>query len=153
MGSYSQIDIEGAIGFALGENAALRISGVSNTRDGVFDSLSLGQEVGDQDRQAVRAQLAWQPNDSWDVLFRAYAGQSDAKPFPFKNVGFLNPNDILSPCAVPVDNLIPQNNPNCADSTGLHRYEDWEDIYNGLVHSEDVDTNAFHCAWTGATTC
>ena len=46
---------------------------------------------------------------------RAYAGQSDAKPFPFKNVGFLNPNDIFSPCAVPVDNLIPQNNPNCAD--------------------------------------
>ncbi|MGB1440161.1 MAG: TonB-dependent receptor domain-containing protein, partial [Luminiphilus sp.] len=144
VGSYSQIDIEGAIGFALGENAALRISGVSNTRDGVFDSLSLGQEVGDQDRQAVRAQLAWQPNDSWDVLFRAYAGQSDAKPFPFKNVGFLNPNDIFSPCAVPVDNLIPQNNPNCADSTGfVHRYEDWEDTYNGLVHSEDVDTNGF----------
>lgn len=152
VGSYSQIDIEGAIGFALGENAALRISGVSNTRDGVFDSLSLGQEVGDQDRQAVRAQFAWQPNDTWDVLLRAYAGQSDAKPFPFRNVGFLNPNDIFSPCAVPVDNLIPRNNPNCADSTGfVHQYDDWENTYNGLVHTEDVDTNGFSLRvdWSG----
>jgi len=144
IGSFSQFDVEGAIGFALGENAAIRLSGMSNTRDGVFDSLSAGEKVGDTDRQAMRAQLAWQPTDNLDVLVKAYAGQSDAKPVPFKNVGFLDPNNIFAPCSVPVDNLIPLNNPNCADSTGfVHQYGDWEDTFNGLVHREDVETDGF----------
>lgn len=143
-GSYSQFDIEAAVGFRLSDTAAVRIAGISNTRDGVFDSLSLGQEVGDEDRQAFRAQLSWQPTQSWDLLFKAYTGSSDAKPFPFKNVGFRDPADVSLLCSVPVDQLIPANNPNCADSTGfVHQYDDWEHVYNGLVHTEDLDVNGF----------
>ncbi len=144
VGRYGQFDVEGAIGFALGDSAAIRIAGVSNTRDGVFDSQTLGQEVGDTDRQAARVQLAWMPNDNLDVNLRAYYGQSDSNQIPFKNVGFLDPNNILAPCSVPVDDLIPQNNPNCADSSGfVHQYDEWEDTFNGLRHTEDIESNGF----------
>ena len=143
-GSFGQFDIEGAVGFALGETAAVRLAAVSRTRDGVFDNLSLGQDVGDTDRQAFRAQLLWQPNDNWTFLLKGYAGQGGGNPTPFKNVGFQDPTDPTLPCSVPMDQLIPQNNPNCVDSTGFnHQYNSWEDVYGGLKHREDLDVSGF----------
>jgi len=143
-GSFGQFDIEGAVGFALSDTAAVRFAAVSRTRDGVFDNLTLGQEVGDTDRQAFRGQFFWQPTDDWSFLLKGYAGQGGGNPTPFKNVGFLDPVDQSLPCSVPMDQLIPQNNPNCADSVGFnHQYNSWEDIYGGLKHREDLDVSGF----------
>ena len=144
IGSFSQFDIEGGVGFPLGETAAVRLAGVSNTRDGVFDNLTLGEDVGERDRQAFRGQLLWQPNESWDLLFRAYAGTAGGDPTPFKGVGFLDPNDVTSPCSVPMDQLIVQNSPNCADVSGfVNPNNNWEEVYGGLKHKEDLDVSGF----------
>ena len=61
VGRYSQLDIEGAVGFPLSDTVAVRIAGVSNTRDGAFNNVTLGEDVGERDRQGLRAQLSWIP--------------------------------------------------------------------------------------------
>lgn len=139
-GRYDQIDLEAGIGFALGENAAARVSAVSNTRDGVLDNVTLGTDVGDRDKQAVRGQILWQPSDDGELLLRVHAGQTESSPMPYKNVGFQDPNNTAAPCPVTADDRIPTNNPNCVDSSGFnHQYSGWEDVYGNLEHREDVD--------------
>lgn len=140
IGSYDQIDLEGAVGFPLGDKAAARISVVSNERDGVFNNRTTGEDVGSRQSQAARAQVLMQPNDAWELLLNVHGGISRGDPQPFKNVGFLDPNNLTAPCAVPLDDIIPQNNPNCADSSGfVHQYDDWEDVYGNLKHRENAD--------------
>ncbi len=143
-GSYSQFDLEGAIGLPLGDDVAVRLAAVSNTRDGVFDNLTLGRDAGERDRQAGRAQLLWNAGPDWELLFNVRAARGRGDPVPFKNVGFLDPNDLTAPCAVPVDDIIPQNNPNCADSSGfVHQYGDWEDVFGNLQHREELDITGY----------
>ncbi|MBT6208473.1 MAG: TonB-dependent receptor [Woeseia sp.] len=142
IGRFSQFDIEGGLGFAVSETAAFRVSATSNTRDGVFKNMTLGQDVGETDRMAARAHFLWQPSDNWEVLVTARTGRSDGDPMPFKNVGTLDPNDLTQPCSVPLDSIIPQNNPNCADSTGfVHQYSEWEQVFGNVRHHEDVETS------------
>ncbi|NKB35725.1 MAG: TonB-dependent receptor [Gammaproteobacteria bacterium] len=139
-GSFDQIDVEGAFGMALGDTAAMRVSLVSNKRDGVFDNLTTGEDVGETDKQAGRFQLLWEPNEDWSFLANVHGGVNRGDPYPFKMVGKQDPANPLVPCAVPLDQLQPQNNPNCVDSTGFNfQANDWEDVYGGTRHRENAD--------------
>lgn len=141
-GSHDQLDVEGAVGFPLGDKAALRFAAVSNTRDGPFNNITLGEDVGERDRQAARAQLLMLPSDTVELRLNLSAGSGGGDPVPFKDVGILDPNDLTMPCAVPADDIIPQNNPNCADSSGfVHQSGDWEDVFGGLKHREELDVS------------
>ena len=140
-GRFDQFDLEGGVGFAMGDKAAARIAVSSNIRDGSFDNLTLDKDTGGYQRQAIRGQLRIQPDASWDLLLNVHGGISRSNPEPFKNVGMHDPANRFAPCPVPYDDLIPQNNPNCVDSTGFnHQYRDWEDVYGNLEHTEDADS-------------
>ena len=139
-GRHDQFDIEGAVGIPLGENAAARVAFVSNIRDGVYDNLTLGKKEGGYSRQAGRVQLLMQPSDSMELLFNFHGGMSRDNPLPFKSVGTQDPNNVTAPCAVPLNDLIPQNNPNCIDSSGFnHRTDDWDENYGNMEFKEDID--------------
>lgn len=139
-GRYSQADIEGGLGFALGDSTAVRLSAVSNTRDGVFHDLVTGKATGNTDRQAGRAQLLWTPLDSLNVLFNVHGGRSHSQPSPVKSVGMQDPDDVMASCPVPPDQLLALNNPDCVDSLGFnHQYTSWEDVYGGTTPHEDVN--------------
>ncbi len=149
-GRFDQFDIEAGGGMALGENAAARIAVSSNISDGGFDNLTLDKDTGSYQRQAIRGQFRIQPDESWDLLLNVHGGISRSNPDPFKNVGLHDPANRFAPCPVPYDDLIPQNNPNCVDSTGFnHQYEDWEDVYGNLEHKENVDLwgTSFRAQW------
>ena len=139
-GRYDQFDVEGAFGMALGDTAAMRVSLVSNKRDGVFNNITTGEDVGETDKQAGRVQLLWEPNDDWSFLANVHGGVNRGDPFPFKNTGTRDPANPFAPCPVPADQLLPQNSPNCVDSTGFdHRVNDWEDVTGGQRHKENAD--------------
>jgi iron complex outermembrane receptor protein len=150
-GRYDQLDLEGAVGVALGDNAAARIAVSSNQRDGTFDNLTLDKAAGERDRQAWRAQLAWDATADLSLLLNFHGGVSNGEGRPWKNVGFLDPLApyvldpgtgafVPNPCSVPVDDLLVENNVNCADSSGfVHQYEEWEDVFNGLPLVEKLD--------------
>ena len=162
LGSHTQLDLEGAVGFPLGDKAALRFAAVSNTRDGPFNNLTRGEEAGERDRQAARAQLLMLPSDTVELLLNVKGGTAGGDPNPFKDVGTLDPNvqflpppgpdddPVPVPCPVPADDIIPQNNPNCADASGfVHQFEGWEDTFGGTQHQEDLDVfgASFRAIW------
>ncbi len=149
-GRYDQFDIEAGGGVALGENAAARIAFSSNIRDGVWNNQTLGKDTGNYQRQAMRGQFRVQPSDSLDLLFNVHGGISRSNPDPYKNVGLQDPANRLQRCSVPADDLVPQNNPNCVDSTGFnHQYQDWEDTFGNLEMKENVDLwgTSFRAEW------
>ena len=140
-GRHDQIDLEGAVGLPLGENAAARIAFVNNMRDGTYNNPTLGINEGSHSRQAGRAQLLLQPADEMELLFNFHGGMSRDNPTPFKSVGLQDPNDPSARCAVPESDLIPQNNPNCVDSSGFsHQFDDWDTAYGNMEFKEDVDS-------------
>ena len=139
-GRYDQFDIEAGGGMALGENAAARIAFSSNMNDGGFDNVTLDKDTGNYQRQAIRGQFRVQPGDNLDLLLNVHGGISRSNPEPYKNVGLQDPANRAAPCPVPADDIIPQNNPNCIDSTGFsHQYRDWEDGYSNMEMKENVD--------------
>ena len=149
-GRYDQFDIEAGGGVALGENAAARVAFSSNMRDGVWNNHTLGKDTGNYQRQAMRGQFRVQPGDSLDLLFNVHGGISRSNPDPYKNVGLQDPANRAAPCPVPADDLVPQNNPNCIDSTGFsHQYQDWEDAFGNLEMKENVDLwgTSFRAEW------
>ena len=149
-GRYEQFDIETGGGVALGEHAAARISFSSNIRDGAWNNHTLGKGTGNYQRQALRGQFRVLPGDSLDLLLSVHGGISRSNPDPYKAVGLQDPANRMMPCPVPADDIIPQNNPNCVDSTGFnHRYDDWEDTFGNLEMKENVDLwgTSFRAEW------
>ena len=149
-GRYDQFDIEAGGGVALGENAAARIAFSSNIRDGAWRNHTLGKDTGNYQRQALRGQFRVQPDASLDLLFNVHGGVSRSNPDPYKAVGLQDPANRAAPCPIPAQRLVPQNNPNCVDSTGFsHQYQDWEDTFGNLELKENVDLwgASFRAEW------
>ena len=141
-GRYDQVDAEGAIGIALGDKAAVRLSIISNQRDGVFDNITTGDDEGSTDRLAFRGQILLAPNDDWEILASYRYGRNRSDPRPYKMVGLLDPNDLTMPCPVPADQIIAENVPLCSDSLGnTHQVSDWEEVVGGFPHKEKIDAH------------
>src|SRR5690606_5174168 len=68
---FDRLELEGAIGGAVAPNLAVRIAGKTTQQSGGWQTNALtGEEVGDIDRSAVRAQILWTPTDRLDVLLK-----------------------------------------------------------------------------------
>ena len=139
-GRFDQIDVEAAVGFPLGRNAAARISLLSNDRDGAFDNLTTGRETFDRQLQAGRAQLLWLPTETLAVLIRAHGGVNRGSGVPTHAVGLLDPTDLTAPCPVPASQLTVENNPNCAVSSGfVPQRDDFNNVFGNRDPRTDLD--------------
>jgi len=91
VGSFNRRDLRGLFNLPLSEDLALSVAFASRNRDGyvhrvaypgwnnnevsdlrydkgLLDRLPNGNDLGNQDRQTIRAKLAWHPNDSLDAM-------------------------------------------------------------------------------------
>ena len=66
IGNFSRFDVRAAVNLPLSDVAALRLSGSSKQRDGFVDRVLVGDELGEENRQAFRAALSYAPNDFFD---------------------------------------------------------------------------------------
>ncbi|WP_085810034.1 TonB-dependent receptor [Sphingomonas sp. TZW2008] len=67
-GNYDFMRAEGAVNAPLGENAAFRLDGVWQQRDGYIKALTPGEpDMNDRDRWLLRGQLAFEPTDQLKV--------------------------------------------------------------------------------------
>ena len=140
-GRFDQLDFEAAVGVPLGDTTAMRIAIVSNNRDGAYDNLTLGQDTGTVEKQAIRMQFLWEPSESTSALLNLHGGRDDSEAVPFKNVGLMDPADPSQPCADAVSAHV-QDQPNCVDVTGYqHSYDNWPDVFGGMLHRQEVDSS------------
>ena len=67
-GNYNTWSLEGMVNYPLGENGALRVSGIIDRTDGFFtDPVGGADDIADTRTNAVRAQLAYDLSDRLDV--------------------------------------------------------------------------------------
>ena len=62
-GDYERFDLKGHVNVPLGDKAAFRLTGADLSRDGYIIGQN-GQDKGDLDVTAVRAQFRFQPTDN-----------------------------------------------------------------------------------------
>jgi iron complex outermembrane receptor protein len=74
-GDWGTVELEGAANLPVSDTLAFRFSGRSvSSGDTYFRSVTSGEEHGEQDRWAGRAQMLWLPNDETEIRFKVHAG-------------------------------------------------------------------------------
>ena len=74
-GNYDYWRVDGSVNVPLGQNAAVRLDGVWQQRDGFIENVTAGEpDINDRDRYLVRGQLVFEPSDS--LKFRLIADYS-----------------------------------------------------------------------------
>jgi len=71
IGDDSQVIVSGDISGPLSDTVGFSLSGSYNQRDGYYDNLAGGDELGEQDRYGIRGQLLFQPSDDLEFRFIA----------------------------------------------------------------------------------
>ncbi|MCZ6503446.1 MAG: TonB-dependent receptor [Gammaproteobacteria bacterium] len=144
-GRFEQFDVDGALGFDMGNTAAARFSFQTVSRDGVFENLAPGhegEELGERDRQSARFQVSWNPSDLTDVLFNVHWAENGGKGVGNKVYGNRDPSDPTQLCdlAEMARGADYETRINCVDSNGFNpSNDDWEDIYDVSSKTQDVE--------------
>ena len=66
-GNYNSIQLKGTVTGPITDTLAFRLSGSRNTRDGVMQNLTTGNDINDRDRWSVRGDVLWQPSEDLSV--------------------------------------------------------------------------------------
>lgn len=153
-GNLSLMNVEGALGFDLGDTAAGRLSGVWKESGGAFDSVGNGNDFGDNDTQALRGQLLWEPTERTNVLLNLHWAQSENHGTAYKSLGTRSPDGSGAVCAEYHPQSVPNfdRNTSCITvpppavgdlgpgQTGANpSFSDWRDV--GMdIGREEVET-------------
>ncbi len=105
VGNEGRVDFEGGISLPLGEKAAIRIAGQTVQRDGLWENLFNGKEMGDLDRQSARVNLLWAPSENTEVLANAHVGYNRSSRTPYLGIGFWDSDGSGAENGAIVDNL------------------------------------------------
>lgn len=87
-GNEGKLDGEFAVSFPISDNVAARLALQSVNRDGVFNNVITGKDIGDIERQSGRFQIAWEPTNSTEVLLNFHVGYNRSDRGPRKSVGY-----------------------------------------------------------------
>jgi len=101
LGQYGTTNFEGAIGFDLGDKAAIRFAGMRNHNTGTFTNINPAvddDEVNSIDDWGFRGGLAIEPSDKVNMLFNVHYGLAEPDTAPFKQIGLFEPGTIADPC-------------------------------------------------------
>ena len=69
IGSESRVDFRGSIDIPISDRFRTNVAISSKQRDGFVDRVLVGDELGDEDRQAARLMAVFEPNDALDFEF------------------------------------------------------------------------------------
>lgn len=80
IGSYATTEVEGAVGFRVNDNLALRFSGLVQQRDDFVDNRFTGEENAFEgfEETAARVQALWSPVESTDILLNVHGRNNDS---------------------------------------------------------------------------
>ena len=80
LGDYDRIRAEGFVNFAVNDTLAVRLAGVNESRDPFVDNITIGEDGGlkDADVGYLRGQLAFAPNDVFDLNLRFEIWQDES---------------------------------------------------------------------------
>lgn len=145
---FDRLELEGAIGGAVAPNLAVRISGKTTQQSGGWQTNALtGEEVGDIDRSAVRAQVLWTPSDRLDVLVKGSLFKDNSDLQLREHVGSYAAPFGFTPCGgVATGDLNPGQ---CVDFLGyFDPTADRRTVENSAIYGHQSDADAQDIAST-----
>jgi len=131
-GRFDQMDLDGAVGVALSDDAALRIAAQTLNRKGYVVNRNPASGIGRQgkvDIWASRGQFSFSGVEGLDVLLNAHGGQNRSDVIPGKQVG------VLCPPGVPVPTLGV-----CSDFFGFVDTPNFRESFTNIPSFDTVNT-------------
>ena len=96
VGNYSYTQLRGMVNVPLGENFALRASGMGLNRDGFIENIYDGEDVDDRDMFAGRLSLTWDVSDRTEINFMySYFEEDDNRVRSQKQACVYDPAGVL----------------------------------------------------------
>ena len=110
LGRFDQTDLEAAVGFPVGDQFAVRLSGQMQKRDGVYQVPVIASDAYSRDVAAGRLQVRYQPADTVDMLLKLHVESVDNVNKLWKAIGLQSPvpvvvagmNTFPTACAGPI---------------------------------------------------
>ncbi len=104
-GDYGYLRAEAGYNVALSDTFALRVAGLSKSRDGYVPNVSNGPDLMGQETSAVRVAAAWQPLDNLRADLIINYEENDSTGTQFKSGVFAPPGGDLSPFTGTANNI------------------------------------------------
>ena len=152
-GSNSRVEADLAVGLDVSENMAARVAIHSVTDDGAFKSIVDGRRYGDEDTQAGRFSLLWEPTDEASVLINVHAMTSENNSTVIKALGSRSVDGSGGLCAqFPTSGSLDfEDNTDCLGRDGAGSGEpatdpstgDWDKLAQDFGF-EDLSTQGFY---------
>ncbi len=126
----------------LGDDAALRVSGLNTQRDGWGESVYNNDTFGDEDTTAGRVKFLWNANDSMQFILSADATKARGTSLPTVLTAFDTSQELPHMGATPLAAPFPP------DSAG-ERSNDTKDIFASIDPQNDMDVwgTSLHFNW------
>ena len=149
LGNFGLVDFEAAGTIALSDKSALRLSGKSYNRDGIWNDLSNdGKEFGKKENQSFRATLVYAPSDKTKITANLHVANEDSQLDPVRTVGVRIENGIPENGPLPTSRFASGEQidferfyPNTYNNQGDNpSTDDWHDVY--VNHSQPFEMDA-----------
>ena len=141
IGRFGEVNIEGAYGTSLGDNSAIRLSVLSQERDGIRHNVFDGRDNVERDKLAVRGQLLFEPSSNTNVLLKVHAEEVKSDNLRRKAAGANDPSNLANACPTPF------TFGTCADGNGFVESADWLTINQDMLRP-DNSVDAFGASVT-----
>src|SRR5882672_7873460 len=155
-GSHNLAELEAGVSFPMGSTAALRLSGILHTRDGIWHNLDTDDKhYGDEDRHSLRATFVWEPSTAMRLTASYHSATSDGEAQPQKMAGALAPISATNP-VLRINDLLPfagnidwehgvLNTVGGAPAVNIENFDRlttrWRDVWNGGSQRGDLNVD------------
>jgi iron complex outermembrane receptor protein len=142
VGMHNLLEAEGGVTLPVGQDFAVRLAGITHTRDGIWNNLDTGDDsYGDENRYSLRGTAVWEPSNATRFTLSAHHARADDQAQPQKVAGaFLNNPPLrmndLAPFAGNIDwaggNLNTVGDVPTVNVEGFdHFTRNWRDVWTG----------------------
>ena len=135
-GNYEALGVEAAVGTDLGETAAIRLSMLHQSRDGVYYNPTLKQDVSDRDRQAYRLSLTFQPSDALTISANLQYGRDRSGGPYFKSAGQRLPSTPSAACTLTTSS---PGVDNCVNDMLFKDSADFDQVFANELSRQHID--------------
>jgi len=129
VGNYDTYEIQGAVGGGFSDTVAGRLSvNYQNQGESYHDNRMTGSDFGDLESTSARAQLSFDPSDTFSGNFSLTYGKTEGTNTPFAIFGLLDPNNPVNPdfsvnlCGPAMEFQF--DNSQCSDAFGIQETAD-----------------------------
>jgi iron complex outermembrane receptor protein len=140
VGNHDRLDGEGALEVPVGETMAARVAVARFGQGDYLDNLNLQRKEGGVERTAGRAQLLWQPGETFTALANVHTGRLRGSATRYKQIGLSDPADPgFSDCPQLSSDTNPGNG--CSDQTGFVDSGDFTQVSANSLNLFEIDTH------------